>query len=142
MRLDAPTRDGVAGLHDNCLQPTTGQLQPQASELRERAPYGSELATAWSAFASLARGLTSRPWAEVERAFINAGSREAAETREVAARVDGGGKQSGRPAARYRSERIGETARSSGDVRCNHIGLAAVVRVYKRVGGWVLPRSC
>ena len=49
----------------------------------EREPLVGELAAAWSAFATLARGLTTRPWDQVERAFVDAGSREAAEARRV-----------------------------------------------------------
>ena len=49
----------------------------------------AELAEAWEGFAAVARGLTSRPWPEVERAFLQADSEEAAEARAVAAGTAG-----------------------------------------------------
>jgi hypothetical protein len=95
MQVSPPTRDGVAA-GDRGNPVPAWQPPPRASELK-RASCASELAAAWSAFASLARGLTSRPWPEVERAFIDIGSREAAETRAVAAGppMEGGGNPGG-----------------------------------------------
>lgn len=82
--MAVPTHAEAVG-HRSSLQPSRKpDSQVQAIELDHASNVG-ELTAAWLAFASLAQGLTTRPWAEVERAFTDAGSREAAEVRGVAA---------------------------------------------------------